>query len=867
MMSLEEDLESLALHEKPLKTKRPRQRVDAGEPRNSYSSVASFSVRSSPPFQPYQNGSGMPLPSRVYDSLVARQTFDVETAFIVLDSSPKSVNSSTVVSENSPIIRQSKMYLNDNVSSDADMPSIYLPSTECSAEAPLLDSGHLRSRILPERSSSVPPIFGEERVENRPTSRSRMSDQEQKQSPAHSPAVTLSPVCPHVMPDNSSTSGSNLVQVKRARVETIVSSMHQCADGQRFPDNPSQVPVNGCKKRKLYQPQQHEVSRVTNREYENEEKYDKEVAGSPPKQRHLLREDLKSQLQKMQEQLAVIQQHYTELFTEQVNNSSAIKSEKKLELNYNTSHDDKRDRSSVFSTSYPTVSKANSSVANNATRDSKSVVQMIEEATQLEILSLEKNLKKRTQDNRQSCIVKPNDHCSQTEMTTDLDSLVAALKSEISSTLTHIIDSIVTRYKQTKNFSKTMEPELTKDPTFLSQTLDRKSPRAKVLDRSSRATSQLLVGQGDTTRPHVLYLPGIRPPSSLICPTSSSQSIQFASMNIPYHYHLPHPHFTGSLEGKRVTNNDITEQTEAMSLVVTPKKKRHKVTDTRVTPRLMSQFIGQEDSSPKNPFSTNIAQPSMGFPIYTHHPPPLVPVNLPTSVAIPNPSLHHSESFPYHHERTRPAYFSHKNQEDDSLSSSPNVPAHYPGPQNSQAFSYLKQDVEEGSDGGESLNYESSLSSSSTLTPMHLRKAKLMFFYVRYPSSTLLKLCFPDIKFNKNNTAQLVKWFSNFREFFYIQMEKFSRQALNEGLKNSEELKVNFDSELMRTLNLHYNRNNHIEVPENFRFVVEHTLREFFKVIKTGKDQEQSWKKSIYKVIARLDDKVPENFKTPNFLE
>ena len=52
---------------------------------------------------------------------------------------------------------------------------------------------------------------------------------------------------------------------------------------------------------------------------------------------------------------------------------------------------------------------------------------------------------------------------------------------------------------------------------------------------------------------------------------------------------------------------------------------------------------------------------------------------------------------------------------------------------------------------------------SSTLTPMHLRKAKLMFFYVRYPSSAVLKMFFPDIKFNKNNTAQLVKWFSNFR--------------------------------------------------------------------------------------------------------
>ena len=40
---------------------------------------------------------------------------------------------------------------------------------------------------------------------------------------------------------------------------------------------------------------------------------------------------------------------------------------------------------------------------------------------------------------------------------------------------------------------------------------------------------------------------------------------------------------------------------------------------------------------------------------------------------------------------------------------------------------------------------------SATLTPMHLRKAKLMVFWVRYPSSAIIKMYFPDIKFNKNN--------------------------------------------------------------------------------------------------------------------
>jgi len=56
-------------------------------------------------------------------------------------------------------------------------------------------------------------------------------------------------------------------------------------------------------------------------------------------------------------------------------------------------------------------------------------------------------------------------------------------------------------------------------------------------------------------------------------------------------------------------------------------------------------------------------------------------------------------------------------------------------------------------------------------------------------------------------------------------------------------------------------------VPESFRTTVHATLREFFKSIQAEKDQEQSWKKSIYKIIARLDGTAPEYFKSSNWLE
>lgn len=51
-----------------------------------------------------------------------------------------------------------------------------------------------------------------------------------------------------------------------------------------------------------------------------------------------------------------------------------------------------------------------------------------------------------------------------------------------------------------------------------------------------------------------------------------------------------------------------------------------------------------------------------------------------------------------------------------------------------------------------------------------------------------------------------------FREFYYIQMEKYARQAIAEGCKSIDDLVVTTESELYRVLNLHYNRNNQIEV-------------------------------------------------------
>ncbi|NXK02691.1 PROX1 protein, partial [Herpetotheres cachinnans] len=147
------------------------------------------------------------------------------------------------------------------------------------------------------------------------------------------------------------------------------------------------------------------------------------------------------------------------------------------------------------------------------------------------------------------------------------------------------------------------------------------------------------------------------------------------------------------------------------------------------------------------------------------------------------------------------------------------------------------------------------------LTPSHLKKAKLMFFFTRYPSSTLLKTYFLDVQFSRCITSQLIKWFSNFREFYYIQVEKFARQALLEGVVDAGTLRVSRDSELFRALNMHYNKGNDFEVPGRFLEVASLTLQEFFSAVRAGKDADPSWKKPIYKIISKLDSDIPEGFK------
>ncbi|XP_062828083.1 prospero homeobox protein 1 isoform X1 [Anolis carolinensis] len=347
-----------------------------------------------------------------------------------------------------------------------------------------------------------------------------------------------------------------------------------------------------------------------------------------------------------------------------------------------------------------------------------------------------------------------------------------------------------------------------------------------------------------------------------------------------------------------------TDQTEALPLVV-----RKNSSDQSVSapppgshhPVLhqspLSAAPGFTSSSFRHPFPL----PLMAYPFQN-------PLGAP-SAAFPGKDRASPESLDLTRETTslRTKMSSHH------MNHHPCSPAHPPNTAESLSISLIKSECGDLQDISEISPYSGSAMQEG-LSPNHLKKAKLMFFYTRYPSSNMLKTYFADVKhhssrrspkcfsnsqyrdhsptterqplpwwkatairgqqhhtpvdFNRCITSQLIKWFSNFREFYYIQMEKYARQAINDGVTSTEELSITRDCELYRALNMHYNKANDFEqVPERFLEVAQITLREFFNAIIAGKDVDPSWKKAIYKVICKLDSEVPEIFKSPNCLQ
>ncbi|XP_036405682.1 prospero homeobox protein 1-like [Megalops cyprinoides] len=302
------------------------------------------------------------------------------------------------------------------------------------------------------------------------------------------------------------------------------------------------------------------------------------------------------------------------------------------------------------------------------------------------------------------------------------------------------------------------------------------------------------------------------------------------------------------------------DQTEALPLVVRKNSSDHQSSSVpthaghhhpSLHPSQLSATVGFSPPSFRHPFPI----PLMGYPFQS-------PLGTPSG-AYPGKDRSSPESLDLSRETTSLRTKMSSNHLNHHRSCSPSHPG---STAEGLSLSLIKSECGDLQDMSEISPYSGSTIQEG-LSPNHLKKAKLMFFYARYPSSNMLKMFFSDVKFNRCITSQLIKWFSNFREFYYIQMEKFARQAINDGVTGADEMNVSRDCELYRALNMHYNKANDFEVPDRFLEVAQITLREFFNAIVAGKDVDPSWKKAIYKVICKLDSEVPEIFKSPNCLQ
>ncbi|GIY42140.1 homeobox protein prospero [Caerostris darwini] len=657
------------------KTRRVRQRVDAGEPRNSYASIPNFSSR-----PPGSFGNGFAATRMLCDLIGSGlRGLPPPANGEMFERSPERCSSGG--SSSSHLLRDILQQGRNGGGGAADGHGPASPQMDRADEEQQQQDRRM-STASPQRSASCSPCWP-------------ATDDDQQADP---------------------------LQLKRARVETIVSNMLPAPLRANGGAHPPPAPVNGCKKRKLYQPQQHERTSVdgAGAEVEDDEDETLDPSTSPLLKRRnggagLL--SIRQQLRHMQQQLVVMQHKYMEM----------------VDGGDSTDEEQTKSRDSCEDIK---------PLQNFADDDNAS---MYDDARRLVIDDRKDTIKPQQHEGgnpRESCIVQPPN--------VDYEWLADSLKAELSTSLSQVVDAVLSRCVQQRKGKMAAVPRpeesTPKDPTLLSQMLDRKSPRTtgKVIDRGTRLnglrTSSPYPPPTELPKPPPPFFFPLKPPSSV----AATAAFIYGSPPRP-RYGSPTP-----------------EQTEAMSLVVASKKKRHKVTDTR---------LQQRDVSPKYPEHLP--------PLYHPPPPPLVPVSLPTTVAIPNPSLNQSELFhpgfggydPHRAHHFAPLDGGH----DDEAPMHPLLPFHHTrgSPDSLQLSSHMKQDSGDLSDTGDSqANYDNNMAMisflpssmhTSTLTPMHLRKAKLMFFFARYPSSAVLKMYFPDIRFNKNNTAQLVKWFSNFR--------------------------------------------------------------------------------------------------------
>ena len=388
--------------------------------------------------------------------------------------------------------------------------------------------------------------------------------------------------------DGSVVSGGDTNEAKRARVENIINRMNTS------PDKPegASAEVRRPSKRKQYIPQQHG-----------------HLEQSSPKVKKVEKGILQKQLKQMQEQLAVMQQKYMELFDQESSEQSELS---------DIAESSEMRKLSKYSRDFDAPKKFFENSDADPSLYIKQASELVREQAKLAALAKQ---------------VSP----TRGDTPADLQGLAKMLKAEITNSVGTLVDTVVSKFAERQkkkdgtkaslsmnelgNKEKPSEstPVKPSSPATASDRNTPKPPRTKVTDKI----------------PHPLF---DNPPRGMFLDVPRAHLPLFPPP--PYFPHAQVPTMQ-PLYAKE------PEQTEALPLVVnTPKKKRTKVTDTRLSPRaaraLLQESLQQGPHGPKGMSLHHSPHGPEPFPPHPHVS-SLVPSSLPTSVAIPNPSLQHSE--------------------------------------------------------------------------------------------------------------------------------------------------------------------------------------------------------------------------------
>ena len=372
-------------------------------------------------------------------------------------------------------------------------------------------------------------------------------------------------------------------KVKRARVENIISSI------QFSPNkNNNDINMNGqseCKrpKRKQYVPQQHESN------YAEEE--------PSTKQRKVEHGALQEQLKQMQEKLSQMQKCYMALF-DQGNpsgpgNNNMIPSHLAAAVNQlKEKFKETEGKESGLSTEAGDLDPSH----------------FIKQASKL---VEEQELAARQSGSTPS----------------DIAGLAKMLKDELKSNVNSLVDSVVEKFvqKQKVKSDKETTPAKPSEPV-------REKPKSPVLLKENTHDRHQLTPKPNRTKVN----DKIQPPFF-----DHRSAFDLPRPHMPQLF-MPPPFFSPTqVQPHHFYSKPEPEQTEALPLVVSqPKKKRTKVTDTRLSPRAARALLQEGPPNLNGEEKRHLPPPP---PLLEPNRPPIMPMSLPTSVAIPNPSLQHSD--------------------------------------------------------------------------------------------------------------------------------------------------------------------------------------------------------------------------------